>query len=58
MTYKFLSNEFGFYSGSIGNHLRDLKREQRGAWLAQAVEHTTLDLMVVSLSSTLGVEIA
>ena len=28
-----------------------------GAWLAQSVEHATLDLEVVSSSSTLGVEI-
>ena len=28
-----------------------------GAWLALLVEHTTLDLGVVSLSLTLGVEI-
>ena len=29
----------------------------QGAWLAQLVEHVTLDLGVVSLSPTLGVEI-
>ena len=29
----------------------------RGAWLAQLVEHATLDLRVKGLSSTLGVEI-
>ena len=28
-----------------------------GAWLAQRVEHATLDLRVVSLSSRLGIEI-
>lgn len=28
----------------------------RGTWLAQSVEHVTLDLGVVSLSPTLGVE--
>ena len=28
-----------------------------GAWLAQVEEHGTLDLRVVSLSSTLGIEI-
>ena len=28
-----------------------------GAWLAQSEEHTTLDLRVVSLSPTLGIEI-
>lgn len=31
---------------------------RRGAWLAQSVEHATLDLGVVSLSPTSGVEIA
>ena len=29
----------------------------RGAWLAQSVEYGTLDLGVVSLSPTLGVEV-
>ena len=29
----------------------------RGAWLGQSVEHVTLDLGVVSLSPTFGVEI-
>ena len=29
----------------------------RSAWLAQSVEHATLDLGIVSLSPTLGVEI-
>ena len=29
----------------------------RGAWLAQSVEHVTLDLRVVSASPTLGIEI-
>ena len=28
-----------------------------GAWLAQSVEHMTLDLRVVSLSPRLGIEI-
>ena len=28
-----------------------------GIWLAQSVEHATLDLRVVSLSPTLGMEI-
>ena len=30
---------------------------ERGAWLAQLVEHTTLKLRVVNLSATLGAEI-
>ena len=30
---------------------------ERGTWLAQLVEHVTLDLGVVSLSPTLSVEI-
>ena len=29
----------------------------RGTWLAQSLEHATLDLRVVSLSPMLGVEI-
>ena len=33
------------------------KVENRGTWLAQSVEHETLDLGIVSLSPTLGVEI-
>jgi len=32
-------------------------KEYWGAWLAQSVEHTTLDLGVVSSSPTLGVEV-
>ena len=32
-------------------------RRKRGTWLAPLVEDTTLDLGVVSLSPTLGVEI-
>ena len=37
----------------------ELKSTQivRGTWLAQLVEHATLDLRVVGLSPTLGVEI-
>ena len=31
--------------------------KESGAWLAQLVEHATLDLGVVSMSPTLGVEI-
>ena len=34
-----------------------IKENFRGAWLAQSVEHVTLDLRAVSLSPTLGVEI-
>lgn len=33
------------------------KESQRGAWLAQLVEHGTLDLRVVRLSPALGVEL-
>ena len=33
------------------------KQRLRGAWLAESVERWTLDLGVVSLSPTLGVEI-
>ena len=33
------------------------KTNKTGTWLAQLVEHTILDLGVMSLSSTLGVEI-
>lgn len=32
-------------------------RNTRGAWLAQAMEHATLDLWVISWSPMLGVEI-
>lgn len=32
------------------------KKRLRGTWLAQPVEHATLDLGVVSLSLTLGTE--
>ena len=35
-----------------------LKRKEGGAWLAQLVEHVTLDPRVVSLSPMLGVEVA
>ena len=34
-----------------------LKRNTRGSWLTQLLVHATLDLNVVSLSSTLGGEI-
>lgn len=37
-------------------HFEDSER-LRGAWLAQSVEHATLDLGVMSLSPTLGVDI-
>lgn len=40
----------------IENPLESGKKELRGAWLAQSVEHRTLDLRVVSSSPTLGVE--
>ena len=30
---------------------------KRGAWLAQSIEHVTLDLGVVNLSPTLGLEL-
>ena len=33
-----------------------IKRHFWGAWLAQSVEHATLDLRIVSLSPMLGVE--
>ena len=33
------------------------KEYERGAWLAQSVQHATLNLGVVSSSSTVGVEI-
>ena len=32
-------------------------RQNRGTWLAQLVEHVTLDLRVVSSSPMVGVEI-
>ena len=34
-----------------------LKRDGRGAWLAQSEEHVTLDLGVMGSSPTIGVEI-
>ena len=33
------------------------KELKTGLWLAQSVEHTTLDLGAVGLSPTLGIEI-
>ena len=33
------------------------KHSNMGAWLAQLVEHVTLDLRVVSSSPTLGLEL-
>ena len=33
------------------------KKAKRSAWLAQLVEHVTLDIGVMSLSPTLGAEI-
>ena len=36
---------------------RYAKRQERGAWLVQLVEHETLDLKVMSSSPILGVEI-
>lgn len=35
----------------------NLKRKREGTWQAQAVEHATLDLRVLSLSPRLGIEI-
>ena len=39
------------------NLSQDIENYPRGTWLAQSVEHTTLDLRVISLSPTLAVEI-
>ena len=33
------------------------KKKEGGTWQAQLVEHVTLDLGVVNLSTTLGIEI-
>ena len=41
--------------GNTDNELK--KRRNCGAWLAQSVDHVTLNLGVVSLSPMLGVEI-
>ena len=48
---------------SVGNKIGKVRRlgvkliSERGAWLAQLVEHVTLDLGVVSSSPTMGVDI-
>ena len=34
-----------------------IKKLERGTWLAQSVNHMTLDLRVVGLSPTLGVDV-
>ena len=44
-------------SGPVMSHKFNLKIVFQGTWLAQSVEHATLNLGVVSLSSTLGVKI-
>ena len=48
------------YSAPAQIKLQKIKvkeKDLRGTWLAQSVEHATLDLWVMSLSPTLGVEI-
>ena len=35
----------------------ETKKREGGTWLAQSIEHVTLDLGVMSSSPTLGVEI-
>ena len=51
-------NNVKWYSHShFGNQFSCfLKLKHKGAWLAQSVEHVTLDFRVVSSSPTLGVE--
>ena len=44
-------------NSSFGNVSFKIKTHQ-GAWLAQVVEHGTLDLGVISSGPTLGVQIA
>ena len=39
------------------NKMKHLTPKKRGAWLAHLEKHVTLDLRVVSLSPTLGIEI-
>lgn len=38
------------------DHHKELKETLGGSWLAQLIEHATLDLQVVSLSPTFGME--
>ena len=46
-----------FIVSSVDSTPRPLKMSlNKGAWLAQSIEHVTLDLRVVSSSSTLDVE--
>jgi len=37
--------------------MEQIKNKYQGTWLAQSVQHVTLDLGVVNLSPTLGIEV-
>lgn len=50
-----LEQKNGVFFKDLGAKKKKKKR-LRGTWLAQPVEHATLDLGVVSLSLTLGTE--
>jgi len=46
-----------FYIENMGESMENLELIWKGGtWLAQSVDHATLDLKVMSLSPTLGVE--
>jgi len=51
------SELWGRYVNSEWKGIKCLKSEDRDAWLAQSVEHATLDLGVMSSSPTLGTEL-
>lgn len=60
MPFNVLHCPFLFFHYPIFSHLgKDLLRDMSawGAWLVQLTVHVTLDLRVMSLSPTLGIEI-
>jgi len=52
-----VENPKGYQSSYVEIHCSKNTYRKRGTWLAQLVEHPTLDLGVVSPSPTLGVDI-
>ena len=52
-----MNSDFKSWYTVLSNQTSHTKHKIKGAWLVQLVEHATLDLRVVGLSPTVGVEI-